>query len=168
MPAFRGAIVRFTPDATAEACLGSETDAEKWCAIESGTHDFLKLTPASDGASTGSFEWVTDVADANPELYGGSEGAHAEKGILTFSAVMERYLFRLNLSDMTYVRSAIPFEFEPDNLRILNDVVYLCTDGDHTPHDSVFGWDDKGAFRVFYEVSAIHRTLIQWCPPSCH
>lgn len=152
LPAYRGAIVRYTPDETALECLQQEEFADQWCAVESGTHDFLRLTPSSEGATKGTFEWVQNVEDANPELYGGSEGAHVEDGVFTFSTVLDRYLFRLNLNDMTYVRSAVPFPFEPDNLRILDDVVYLCTDGDDQPGDALWGWDRTGAYRIFYEV----------------
>lgn len=75
--------------------------------------------------------------------------------MLTFSTIYDRDLFRLNLKDNTYVKSAVPFPFEPDNLRILGDTVYICTDGDEQPGDAVWGWDDQGAYRVFYEVSRI-------------
>ena len=134
-------------------CLEADNFSDQWCAVESGTHDFLKLAPESDGASRGTFSWVENVEDANPELYGGSEGAHVENGVFTFSTVKDRHLFRLNLNDMTYVRSAVPFQFEPDNLRVLGDNVFLCTDGDHQAGDAVWGWDTTGAFRIFYEVS---------------
>jgi hypothetical protein len=96
---------------------------------------------------------VSDKNDANPELYAATEGAHVENGIFTFSTIVDRYLFQLDLANGTYTRSAVPFPFEPDNLRLLGDVVYLCTDADDTPGDALWRWDDKGASRMFYEVS---------------
>jgi hypothetical protein len=162
----RGTIVRYTPDTTALACLSATDDAGKWCALDSGTHDYLKLTPSSDG-STGTFEWVTDYTMANPALYRGSEGVHydSDSGVLTFAAATEKAIFRLNLNAMTYTRTAVPFPQEPDNLRILNGVLYLCTDGDYADDDGVWGIDKNGAFRVFKEVSnhviyfQLHRPL---------
>lgn len=151
---YQGAIVRFSPDETALACLAAESDADKWCAVESGTVDYLRITPSESGTG-GTFEWVSDKNDANPELYAGSEGAHVENGIFTFSTIVDRYLFQLDLAAGTYTRSAVPFSFEPDNLRLLGDVVYLCSDGDDNPGDAVWRWDDKGASRVFYEVCNI-------------
>lgn len=150
---YQGAIVRFTPDETALACLEAD---DKWCALESGTVDYLQLTPSSDG-TTGTFDWVADKNEANPAEYGGSEGAHVEGGIFTFATAKDRYLFRLNLNDKTYTRSAVPFSQEADNLRILGDdagedVVYLCTDGDDNPGDALWRWDANGASRLFYEV----------------
>jgi hypothetical protein len=151
---YQGAIVRFSPDETALACLDAADDADKWCALESGTVDYLKITPSETGTG-GTFEWVSDKNDANPELYTSSEGAHVENGIFTFSTIVNRYLFQLDLAAGTYTQSAVPFPFEPDNLRLLGDVVYICTDADDTPGDALWRWDDKGASRVFYEVSAL-------------
>lgn len=163
LPAFRGAVTRYTPDDAAMACLAAESATEKWCALESGTHDYLKLNP-SDSGTSGTFEWVSDVSQANPELYAGSEGAHVEDSILTFSTILDRYMFRLNLDDNTYVRSAVPFPFEPDNLRILHGTVYICTDGDLQPGDAVWGWDDTGAYRVFYEEGHNYPAGVDFTP----
>jgi hypothetical protein len=145
--------VRYTPDAEALECLEQPTNAQKWCALNSGTHDYLKLVPDSTGSSTGTFEWVEDLEEANPELYQGSEGVHVQDGILTFATVVDKLIFRLNLNDMTYVQKPVPFEQEPDNLRILGDVLYMCTDGDDFPNDGIWAWDDTGAYQMFYEVS---------------
>jgi hypothetical protein len=132
--------------------LDAENNEDKWCALESGTVEYLKITPSETGTG-GTFEWVSDKNDANPELYAATEGAHVENGIFTFSTIVDRYLFQLDLANGTYTRSAVPFPFEPDNLRLLGDVVYLCTDADDTPGDALWRWDDKGASRMFYEVS---------------
>jgi hypothetical protein len=158
-PATRGALVRFTPDATALACLAQADNAAKWCTLESGSHDFLKLTPSGDGSS-GTFEWVADYTQANPTLYKGSEGIHYEGGIVTFAAVLDKYIFRLDVNKLTYTRTPVPFPQEPDNLRILNKVLYLCTDDDKNDDDGVWGIDDKGAFRVFKEVRLVVSFLL--------
>ena len=119
--------MRFSPDETALACLDAESDADKWCVLESGTVDYLKVVPSSEAGASGNFEWVSDKSEANPELYAASEGAHVEDGILTFTSTLEGYLWRLDLAAGTYTRSACPFASESDNLRILGGVVYLCT-----------------------------------------
>ena len=154
----------------------------------SGAHLKVELLITSRSLSEtgtgGTFEWVADKNDANPELYAATEGAHVENGIFTFSTIVDRYLFQLDLAAGTYTRSAVPFPFEPgkiscsillrtfdiniltllsiypirqeqDNLRLLGDVVYLCTNADDTPGDALWQWDDKGASRVFYEVRKI-------------
>ncbi|KAL3773726.1 hypothetical protein ACHAW5_009835 [Stephanodiscus triporus] len=148
---YQGAIVRFSPDETALACLDAEDVADKWCVLESGTVDYLKLTPSESGTG-GTFEWVADKNEANPDLYAGTEGAHVEDGKLTFSTIRDRYLMQLDLAAMTYTQSAVPFWSEPDNLRILDGVVYVCTDNDDIAGDAVWRWDDVGASRMFYEV----------------
>jgi Bacterial protein of unknown function (DUF839) len=125
-PATRGAIVRYTPDATALACLDAATDAEKWCALNSGSYEYLKLDPTAM-----TYEWVTDVTESNPDIYRGSEGVHYEDGLLTIAAAVEKTIFRLKTADSTYTATPVPFPQEPDNLRILDGVLYLCTDGDH-------------------------------------
>ena len=142
--------MRFSPDETALACLSAESDADKWCALESGTVDYLKVTP-NDAGTGGTFEWVADKAEANPDLYAGTEGAHVENGIFTFSTIRDRFLIQLDLAAGTYTQSAVPFWSEPDNLRILNSVVYLCTDNDDVPGDALWRWDDVGASRMIYE-----------------
>ena len=61
------------------------------------------------------------------------------------------------LSTLEYLSSDTSFlPIEQDNLRLLGDVVYLCTDADDTPGDALWRWDDKGASRVFYEVSTTY------------
>jgi len=145
---YQGAIVRFTPDETALACLEAD---DKWCVLDSGTTEYLKVTPDAEGTG-GTFEWVADKAESNPVLYSPSEGAHVEDGIFTFSSIKDRYLFQLHLADGTYTKSAVPFAEEPDNLRILEDVVYICTDNDDNDGDAVWRWDKTGASRMFYEV----------------
>lgn len=148
---YQGAIVRFSPDTTALSCLGAESDADKWCVLESGTVDYLKITPSGTGTG-GTFEWVADKNMSNPELYAGTEGAHVENGIFTFSTIESRELVQLDLAAGTYTMSAVPFWSEPDNLRILDGVVYLCSDDDDNAGDALWRWDDTGASRMFYEV----------------
>ena len=147
LPTTRGAIVRYTPDETALACLDATSPADQWCTLESGTLDYLKLNP---DAMT--FEWVTDYTEANPSLYKGSEGIHYEDGVVTIATVVDKLIFRLNVEAGTYTSDPVPFPQEPDNIRMFGDVLYVCTDGDYEPDDGVWGIDSKGAFRVFKEV----------------
>lgn len=132
------------------ACWAKEAKAERWCTLNSGTYDYLKLLPNEGGSNKGTFEWVSDIADANPELYRQSEGIHVEDGILTFVAKTNQQVFMLNLRDMTYEQYATPMPQQPDNIRILDGVLWLCTDGD-TPN-AMWMWDENGAAKVLYEI----------------
>jgi hypothetical protein len=94
----------------------------------------------------------------------GSEGAHVENGIFTFSTIRDKELFRLNLAAKTYKKYPMPFTQEPDNLRVLGDTVYLCTDGDLEPGDAVWGWDKTGAYRVFHEEGHNYPAGVDFTP----
>jgi len=153
-----GTIIRYTPGGIAEGCKYAGDDAGKWCTLDSGTHDYLKLN------TDNTFEWVSTLEDANPEMYAGSEGLDVENGILTFVTVFGRDLFRLNLNTMTYTKKALPFPQEPDNIRMLGDTLYLCTDGDHDPNDAIWGWDANGAYRVAYEENHNYPAGVSFSP----
>jgi hypothetical protein len=127
--------------------LDATTNADKWCALESGTLDYLKLD-----LEAMTFEWVSNVSESNPDVYKASEGIIYADGVATIAATIQKLILRLNVEDGTYTATPAPFTQEPDNLGMLGDVLYLCTDGDHTPDDGVWGIDGKGAFRVFKEV----------------
>lgn len=139
--------------------MSASTDAGKWCALNSGTHEFLKLSP-----DTKSFEWVANKEDANPELYKGSEGLHIQDGILTFVTVVDKLIFRLDMEAMTYTSKNLPFPQEPDNIRQLGDTMYICTDGDHEPNDGVWGWDANGAYKVVYEENHNYPAGVSFSP----
>lgn len=155
---FKGALVRFTPDSTAKACLNSGSDAGKWCALNSGTHDYLKLN------DDGTFEWVDRLENANPEKYAGSEGIDITNGILTFATVFDKLIIRLDLDKMTYTKKGVPFNQEPDNIRVLGDTLYLCTDGDHEPNDAVWGWDSNGAYKIVFEENHNYPAGVSFSP----
>jgi hypothetical protein len=107
------------------------TETPKLNALNSAeTHQYLKLNPGQAGQESGTFESVTDINNANPELYEGSEGIDAKDGVLIFSAKYYRHIFFLNLADGTYKRRNTPFSTEqPDNLVILGDGLWLCQEG---------------------------------------
>ena len=65
---FSGTIIRYTPGGISEGCQYASDDAGKWCTLNSGTHEYLNLN------TDGTFEWVANIDDANPEVYAGSEG----------------------------------------------------------------------------------------------
>lgn len=146
-PAYRGAIIRYTPDKAARECLEATTDEGKWCALESGSHAYLKL----DTCNPGKFEWVADKESANPELYAGSEGVHVAEDILTFVTIKDKKMYQLNLTDYTYTEQDVPFSQEPDNIRGFGGTMYICTDGDHEPDDGIWGVDANGSYQIFKE-----------------
>ena len=146
-PAFRGALVRYTPDKAAKACLEADADADKWCTLESGSVAYLRLDECEDGK----FSWVADIEDSNPAMCEGSEGVHVENGILTFVTIVEKMIFELDLAEKTYTKRPVPFTQEPDNIRGFGGTMYICTDGDHEPGDAVWAVDAKGSYRLFHE-----------------
>ena len=100
------------------------------------------------------------------------QGANAESieakvqdGVLTFVTIVDKLMFRLDLDEKTYTKKSVPFTQEPDNIRILDDTLYLCTDGDHDPEDGVWGWNANGAFKVFYEVRWLMCTRTVYSVP---
>jgi hypothetical protein len=121
----------YKPNATALECLDGDTKAERWCALNSAeTHQYLQLNPGQAGQESGTFEWVTNIDDATPELYAGSEGIDAKDGVLIFVSQFDRHIFFLNLAAGTYQRRNTPFNIEqPDNLVILGDGLWLCQNG---------------------------------------
>jgi hypothetical protein len=158
---YQGAIMRFSPNKTTLACLNAENFADKWCALESGTVDYLKITPVESGTG-GIFKWVADKAEANLDLYARTEGTHVKNGMFIFSTIRDRFLMQLDLAAGTYTKSAVPFWSKPDNLRILNGVVYLCTNNDDVPGNAIWHWDDVGASCMFYESGHSYPTGIDF------
>lgn len=100
---FCGALVRFTPDAAGMACYEKEEKRDRWCTLDSGTHDYLKLNPDPDKPNDGgTYEWVSDIRDATPGLYAGTEGLDAGDGTLVFVAKYEKLIFFLDLDTNVY------------------------------------------------------------------
>lgn len=150
-PAAYGALSRFTPDAAAIACYNGQTKAEKWCTLNSGTYDYLKLNKKAGGSNCGTIEWVATPEETNSGDYRGGEGIDITNRILRFVAKNERLLFTIDLEKGTYCQTSTlegPAQ-EPDNIRVLGDIVYVCTDG-RTPN-GVYGKDAIGYFPLFQE-----------------
>lgn len=148
-PEAYGALVRFTPDSAAMACYNGATKAEKWCTLNSGTHDYLKLNRGEGGCGT--IEWVSDPTETNAGDYRNGEGIDVTDRILRFVAKKERLLFTIDLEKETYCQTSTlngPAQ-EPDNIRMLGDILYICTDG-RTPN-GVYGKDAEGYFPLFHE-----------------
>ena len=154
-PLAYGALVRFTPDDKALECFLGSTKAEKWCTLNSGTHEFLKIVKNEGGSNCGRIEWVDSPEKANSEVYRKSEGIDITDGILRFVGKADRQLFVVDLRKKTYCQYSTlegPAQ-EPDNIRMFGDILYVCTDG-RTPN-GVYGRDDKGYFPLFQEYDAI-------------
>ena len=156
-----GALVRFTPDEKALKCYHGATKAEKWCTLNSGTHDYLKLNKYPHGSNCGTIEWVATPEEANSGDYRNNEGIDITDRILRFVAKKERQLFTIDLEKQTYCQTSTlegPAQ-EPDNIRMLGDILYICTDG-RTPN-GVFGYDYKGYFPLFPECVYLSRKVSQ-------
>lgn len=128
-----GPLVRFTPDATAMACYNQPNDAQKWCTLNSGTHDYLRL---NSWGRSGTFQWVPNKNAATPNMYPNAEGIDVVDGTLFFVSKTDRTLFELNLDAGTFVRTSTvsgAFNLEPDQLKAIandpNGLIYFCEDG---------------------------------------
>lgn len=135
--AYDGPLVRYTPDATGMACYNKPTDEEKWCTLNSGQHDYLRL---NSSGPTGTFRWVSNKGSATPHLYPNAEGIDVVNGILFFVSKQDKTLFELDLDAGTFVRTSTrsgAFNLEPDQLKIIdvgsdgdtNNLIYFCEDG---------------------------------------
>jgi hypothetical protein len=154
-------LTRYTPDKKGMACLAAETKAERWCALNSGKYEFLRLEPDENNNEEGTFRWVSNINFANAELYEGGEGIDARDGVLVFTAKYLQHIFFLNLNDMTYVRRNSPFTNEqPDNIRIMGDAVWMCQDGGEQAGIWVRDFDGRGnnAARVLYGMDYMVET----------
>jgi hypothetical protein len=111
----------------------SKEDRWKLLNDPNAKHEFLKLTPTpGQEQKGGTFEWVEDPCEANPEDYPQSEGIHFEDGILTFVAKRKRQIFYLDLDKKTYVEDTTnkgSIYQQPDNIRGRGRRTFVCTDG---------------------------------------
>jgi hypothetical protein len=142
-------------------CLARETKAERWCTLNSGKYEFLRLEPNKMNEEEGTFQWVSEITLANAELYEGGEGIDAKDGVLVFTAKYQQHIFFLNLNDMTYVRRDTPFTNEqPDNIRIMGDAVWMCQDGGEQAGIWVRDFDGRGnnSARVLYGMDYLVET----------
>lgn len=127
-----GALVRFTPDSTALGCYNSPTPAEKWCTLNSGTYDYLRV----DSGSSGTFSWGPRD-QATPGRYPNAEGIDVVNGKLFFVSKADRTLFELDLDAGTFIRTSTvsgSFNLQPDQFKAIspsdpNNMIYFCEDG---------------------------------------
>jgi hypothetical protein len=152
-PLAYGTINRFTPDAAAMKCHRGKTKAERWCTLNSGTVDYLKLHPYEGGSNCGTISWVKNPAESSSDIHRAPEGMDITDGILRFVAKEDHLLFKVDLRKETYCQSSTfeGFPHQPDNIRWLGDTLYMCTD-DRTPN-GVIGMNDHGYFPLLYEIS---------------
>ena len=133
-----GPLVRFTPNAMGMECYNQPTAEEKWCTLENGDHDYLRI---DDGAS-GTFSWVANKTQATPELYPKAEGIDVVDGVLFFVSKLDKTLFELDLDAGTFTRTSTvsgAFDLQPDQLKAINNdpspdsvennIIYFCEDG---------------------------------------
>jgi hypothetical protein len=147
-----GALVRYTPDSTALACYNGNSKEQRWCTLNSGSRDYLKLNPYMGESNCGTISWVADREDSSASMYLNSEGIDITDGILRFTAKTDRLWFEIDLRKQTYCQWSTleGFPQSPDNIRFLGDVLYFCTDG-RTPN-GVFGRDSTGYFGILQEI----------------
>lgn len=143
----RGALVRFKPNSRGMACYNSARDADKWCTLDHGDHDYLKLNPSGNG-SQGTFSWVSNKNNANPSLYPLSEGMEIVDGLLYFTIKKAKFLFILDLDKGRYTRHTTKsgaFDTAPDQIRAAdndrNGVTYFCEEGGRK--SGLHGRDDE-------------------------
>jgi len=127
-----GPLVRFTPDSAGLACYNQADPADKWCTLDSGSYDFLRL----DSGSSGTFSWRTNKEEATPSRYPNAEGIDVVDGILFFVSKRDKTLFELDLDKGTFVRTSTrsgAFNLQPDQLKAINggadNMIYFCEDG---------------------------------------
>jgi hypothetical protein len=130
-----GTISRFTPDAAAMECYNKATKAERWCTLNSGTVDYLKLNPYSGGSNCGTISWVSDPLESSAGMYRAPEGADVTDRILRVVAKEDSLFFEIDLESAEYCQFSTleGFPQEPDNVRFWKDTLYICTDG-RTPN----------------------------------
>eukprot|EP00977_Amphora_coffeiformis_P029470 scaffold40950_cov199-Amphora_coffeaeformis.AAC.2 len=143
-----GPLVRFTPDAAAMACYNNPDWEKKWCTLNSGSHQFLRL---NSSASSGTFTWVTNKNAATPRLYPNAEGIDVVDGILFFVSKADRTLFELDLDALTFRRTSTvsgAFNLQPDQLKAIvddpNELIYFCEDGGQGC--DIHGRDNRGQY----------------------
>lgn len=151
-PASYGCLNRFTPDETAMDCYNGETKAERWCTLNSGTVDYMRLTPDKIGSNCGTVSWTEDPNDCTGEMFRNGEGIDITDQIMRFVAKEEHLMVNVDLSDETYcIWSTLQgFPQGPDNIRFFDDVLYMCTDG-LTPN-ALYGYDGNGFYSIVQEI----------------
>lgn len=149
-----GPTVRFIPDDEAMACYKKKNPEDRWCTLNSGSHDFLLFHSSDDTNTTGTFSFTTDFAKAQENAlnyYKNAEGIECMEGICYMVTKRDKYLFTMNMEDSTFVRTSTQsgaFNNQPDQIRLLvgdeNEIVYFCEDGG--ADCGVHGRDKDGNF----------------------
>ena len=147
-----GALNRFTPDDAAMECYKGETKAEKWCTLNSGTHQYLKLNPYEEGGNCGEISWVDTPEESSAAMMRKSEGLDITDRIMRFVSKKDRLLWEVDLEEQTYCHWSTleGFAQEPDNIRFLGDTLYYCTDG-RSPN-GLYGMNKVGYYPILHEI----------------
>jgi hypothetical protein len=129
-----GGICRFTPSASAVSSADS-TGNYKDLLTTDGTYHWLLLSPYANETS-GTFSWTSSrtTGDNNAATYYPySEGLEITTGVLSFTSKTNKWLFILNLDNLTYKRFSTvsgAFGGQPDQIvRIAgSDLLWFCED----------------------------------------
>jgi hypothetical protein len=134
----KGVVTRLTPDDAARACYRQSADYDRWCTLESGTLDYLFLTPGSGLAG-----WTANASEAAEnakENFPNNEGINIQDGIMYITSKKIKRLVIVNLVTLEYSFESTKhgaFVEEPDQIvRIPGDDsgrMFFCEDGGPSP-----------------------------------
>jgi len=130
-----GGICRFTPSTSAVSTAES-TGNYKDLLTTDGAYDWLVLSPNLNDVTSGTFSWTSSrsTGDNNAaSYYRNSEGLEITNGTLSFTSKTYKWLFVLDLDNLTYKRYSTisgAFDGEPDQIvRIMgSDLLWFCED----------------------------------------
>jgi hypothetical protein len=133
----KGAVTRLTPDDAAHACFLQSQVYDRWCTLESGTIDYLFLTPGGLAGWTTNF---TEAAANAQDNFPGNEGINIQDGIMYITSKTLKRLVIVNLATLVYSFESTRHESfveEPDQIvRIQGDdsgSLFFCEDGGLSP-----------------------------------
>lgn len=134
------------------ACYEGATKEERWCTLNSGTVDYMKVYPDAIGSNCGTIGWTTDPEDCDAGMYRAGEGIDITDQIMRFSAKVDNLWLEVDLAAETYCTYSTfeGFPQQPDNIRFYDGVLYFCTDG-RTPN-GVYAYDGKGYYAIVQEI----------------
>jgi hypothetical protein len=143
---------RFTPDEAAMDCYNSDGKAARWCTLNSGTVDYMKIYPEKIGSNCGTIGWTTNYTDCDADKFGGGEGIDITNQIMRFTAKEDNLWLEVDLDSQTYCKYSTleGFPQQPDNIRYHDGVLYFCTDG-RTPN-GVYAYDGEGYYAILHEI----------------
>jgi len=157
-----GGTVRFTPDAATVEQAESSGDYSNVLTTP-GTLEWLVLKPENGNRedTTGTFEWTGDRSEADDnasEFYRNSEGIDIRDGFLYMVTKTHKYLFILDLDNLTYERSSTvsgAFEGQPDQIASIvandpeRDMLYFCEESSDD-NNGVHARDTDGYFYTIF------------------